>query len=56
MNSSKKLAIQELHARIRWNAHAMVKIEIEGLPMSSRTEVRNRLAYWLAKFHRTQID
>jgi hypothetical protein len=55
MNTSKQLAIKELHGCIRWNAEAMVKIEIEDQPVLSRSEVRKRLAYWLAKFRQAQV-
>lgn len=56
MSTTKQLDIKELHGRIRWSAQAMVKIEIESQPISSRVEVRKRLAYWLVKFHRAQAD
>jgi len=56
MYMAKKLAIKELHELIHWNAEAMVKIELDDMPMTPQVDVRKRLAYWLAKFHRSHVN
>lgn len=55
---AKRLEIKEFHQRVRWNAEAMVRIELEerDLKMIKRSEVRKLLAHWLTEFHRLQVN